>query len=91
MPLAHVLDVNAVTEDHPGGPRLVANWTWAGDLLPDHVAHDIARTWFRALEALVRHAQCPGAGGYSPSDLLVPLAQEEIDELEDELSDWGAL
>ena len=36
-----------------------------------------------ALEALVRHAQAPGAGGRSPSDLpLLGLSQAEIEQLE---------
>ena len=44
---------------------------------------DLARTWFRALEALVRHAGQAGAGGRSPSDLaLVALTQAEIERLE---------
>ena len=39
--------------------------------------------WFRALEALVRHVEQPGAGGRSPSDLpLVALSQGEIERLE---------
>ena len=44
---------------------------------------DLAQSWFRALEALVRHAAQPGAGGRSPSDLpLVALSQAEIERLE---------
>ena len=44
---------------------------------------DLAERWFRALEALVRHASAPGAGGRSPSDLrLVALTQGEIERLE---------
>ena len=43
----------------------------------------LATGWFRALEALVRHAARPGAGGRSPSDLpLVELSQGEIEALE---------
>ena len=44
---------------------------------------DLAESWFRALEALVRHAAQPGAGGRTPSDLpLVALTQGEIERLE---------
>ena len=91
MPLPHVLDVNAVIEDGPAGSRLVANWTWASELLSDHDANDIADSWFRALTALATHAAHPGAGGYSPSDLIVSLTQDEIAEIEEGMSDLGDL
>ncbi|MBL3671826.1 hypothetical protein JL475_39535, partial [Streptomyces sp. M2CJ-2] len=32
MRLSHVLDLNAVTQDHADGPRLVAGWSWPGAL-----------------------------------------------------------
>ncbi|MBD0695343.1 non-ribosomal peptide synthetase, partial [Streptomyces sp. CBMA123] len=90
MPLPHVLDVNAVTEDGPDGPRLSARWTWAGQALAQADAEDLAEGWFAALRALVRHTREPGAGGWTPSDLdLVALSQDEIDEFEDEMDDWG--
>ena len=39
--------------------------------------------WFGALKALVAHAERPGSGGRSPSDLpLVALSQAEIEGLE---------
>ncbi len=56
MPLRHVLAVTPVTEDRPGGPCLVADWLWAGELFADADAEDIARTWFRALRTLVIHS-----------------------------------
>ncbi|MEU7254865.1 amino acid adenylation domain-containing protein [Streptomyces rimosus] len=90
MPLQHVLEVTPVTEDRPDGPHLVADWLWAGEILPDEDARDIARTWFRALELLVTHAARPGAGGRVPSDLpLVSVTQDELDAYEAELSGPG--
>ncbi|MEU4119327.1 amino acid adenylation domain-containing protein [Kitasatospora sp. NPDC028055] len=90
MPLPHVLDVNAVTEDGPDGPRLSARWTWAGQALAQADAEAVADGWFTALRALVKHTREPGAGGWTPSDLdLVALSQDEIDEFEDEMNDWG--
>ncbi|MEV4434132.1 amino acid adenylation domain-containing protein [Streptomyces sp. NPDC049585] len=84
MALPHALDVTATAVTHPDGPRLVANWIWAQELFTDDDIRDLALGWFRALEALVAHAERPeGAGGLSPSDLtLVTLGQEEIDGLE---------
>ena len=83
MPLAHVIEINALTLDGADGSRLTANWTWAGALLEEAAVRDLAETWFRALTALVRHAEQPGAGGRTPSDLaLVDLTQGEIEQLE---------
>ena len=33
MPLAHLIEINALTLDGADGPRLSANWTWAAALL----------------------------------------------------------
>jgi len=83
MPLAHAIELNALTVDTGEGPTLTAIWSWAPALLSDHDAGDLAERWFRMLEALVRHAEQPGAGGRSPSDLpLVGLSQREIERLE---------
>ncbi|MFJ5673677.1 amino acid adenylation domain-containing protein [Streptomyces sp. NPDC093097] len=85
MPLAHALEVNAVTQDLPGGPQLRATWSWAGGILPEADVRELAELWFAALDALTAHTQGTGAGGHSPSDLSLGLSQEEIDELEAEL------
>jgi non-ribosomal peptide synthase protein (TIGR01720 family) len=83
MPLAHGLEVNAITLDGADGARLRATWTWAPALLTEAEVRDLAGGWFQALEALVRHAAQPGAGGRTPSDLpLVTLSQAEIERLE---------
>lgn len=83
MPVAVPLVVNAVTEVGPGGPRLTAHWMYAGNLLADAEVRDLARRWSEALDALVRHAAGPGAGGRTPSDLsLVSLDQAQLDALE---------
>ena len=68
---------------HPDGATLSATWSWAPALLSDAEVRDLAQGWFAALEALVRHAAQPGAGGRSPCDLpLVALSQSEIERLE---------
>ncbi|MBB5954040.1 amino acid adenylation domain-containing protein/non-ribosomal peptide synthase protein (TIGR01720 family) [Saccharothrix tamanrassetensis] len=85
MPLRHAIAVTPVTEDTAAGPHLVADWLWADGLLSDGDVADIARTWFRALEAFVEHACLPGAGGHSPSDFdLVALTEREIADIERE-------
>ncbi|MEV7130823.1 amino acid adenylation domain-containing protein [Streptomyces sp. NPDC093260] len=84
MPLPHALDLTATAVAYPEGPRLVAHWIWAGELFADDDVRDLADGWFRALKALVEHAERAGtAGGLTPSDLtLVSLGQDEIDRLE---------
>ncbi|GKQ38415.1 hypothetical protein ALMP_49470 [Streptomyces sp. A012304] len=82
MPLGYTLELNAATVDHPDGPRLTASWTWSGELLTEAEVREIARLWFAALQALTAHAERPGAGGLTPSDLpLVNVTQAEIDRL----------
>ncbi|MEU3223348.1 amino acid adenylation domain-containing protein [Streptomyces sp. NPDC006976] len=87
MPVHHVLDINAHTEDLPDGPRLVARWTWPSDLLKEEDVGALADAFTRALRAIAEHAEQPGAGGYTPSDLpLVSLSQNQIDRLQNK---WG--
>ncbi|MEE4419930.1 amino acid adenylation domain-containing protein [Streptomyces bugieae] len=82
MPLRHPLAVTAVTEDLGTGPRLAADWLWADGVLTAADVEEIARGWFEALRAVVRHLALPDAGGPSPSDFpLVTLTQEETDAL----------
>ncbi|MBB1243606.1 amino acid adenylation domain-containing protein [Streptomyces durbertensis] len=83
MPLAHAVEVNALTLDGADGPRLRATWSWPGTLLDERTVRDLGEGWFRALEALTAHAADPDAGGHTPSDLaLVSLSQAQIDRLE---------
>ncbi|WP_125516084.1 non-ribosomal peptide synthetase [Streptomyces sp. WAC 01529] len=82
-PLAHAIDVNAMTQDLPDGPRLVADVSWAGELFGEEEIRELGEHWLTALTALVAHVERPESGGYSPSDLtLVPLTQREIDAVE---------
>ncbi|OSC76786.1 non-ribosomal peptide synthetase [Streptomyces sp. BF-3] len=83
MPLAYALELNAAAVDYPEGPRLVASWTWSGELLGEDEVERVARYWFEALEALAVHAARPDAGGLTPSDLpLVNVDQAGIDRIE---------
>ncbi|SEC91104.1 non-ribosomal peptide synthase domain TIGR01720/amino acid adenylation domain-containing protein [Streptomyces sp. 3213] len=56
QPMSHALTLNALTENRPEGPRLSAHWAYAAELLTEERVQDLARTWFRALEAVVRRA-----------------------------------
>ncbi|MFB9903358.1 non-ribosomal peptide synthase/polyketide synthase [Allokutzneria oryzae] len=83
MPLGLVLELDAVTEDDANGPRLVATWTWAGEILSEKDVRELADGWFTALEALSSLARQPELGGLTPSDLpLVSLSQNDIESLE---------
>ncbi|MGK4582313.1 amino acid adenylation domain-containing protein [Kitasatospora sp. HPMI-4] len=83
MPLAHALELNALTEDGPQGPELVATWTWAQGVLPERRVRELAESWFAVLRRLVEHTGRPGAGGRTPSDVpLAELTQDEVELLE---------
>ncbi|WP_449066339.1 condensation domain-containing protein, partial [Planomonospora algeriensis] len=87
LALPHALEVNALTLDAPGGPRLRATWSWAARLYREEQVRELAETWFAALTGLSRHT----GGGLTPSDLLVPISQEEIDAFAAELdAEWSA-
>jgi non-ribosomal peptide synthase protein (TIGR01720 family) len=84
MPMAHVLEINAVTHDRPEGPELGVTWTWPDGVLTGEDVRDLAEAWFEALAGLVAHVDggVEDTGGFTPSDLLVSLDQSEIDKLE---------
>lgn len=85
MPAAYVLEINALTKDRPEGPELSASWSWPDGVLREEAVAALAEGWFDALDALVEHAEKPGAGGYTPSDLpYITLTQDDIAEFEEE-------
>ncbi|MFD0427002.1 hypothetical protein, partial [Streptomyces parvus] len=50
--------------------------------------HDLAHTWFKALETLATHARTPDTGGHTPSDLpYVTLTQDDLDQFQEELDE----
>ncbi|MFE2322531.1 amino acid adenylation domain-containing protein [Streptomyces sp. NPDC059385] len=86
-PLRQPLDLVALTEDRPGGPVLVAEWTWPSGLLAEGAVREIAEGWFAALGALAAHASHPGSGGRIAAEFpLVDVEQREVDAWERELS-----
>ncbi|MGH8931557.1 MAG: amino acid adenylation domain-containing protein [Egibacteraceae bacterium] len=83
MRLPYPLQIDAITHDTPGGPRLSATWTWAREALTERDVTELAEHWTVALRALTAYAQTPGAGGLTPSDLtILALDQDEIDIVE---------
>ncbi|MBX7554903.1 AMP-binding protein, partial [Streptomyces sp. tea 10] len=79
-PLTHALAVNAMTEDHPDGPRLLLVWSWPQTLLREADVREISSCFSRAVRALAAHAGRRDIGGLTPSDLsLVRLSQDELD------------
>jgi non-ribosomal peptide synthase protein (TIGR01720 family) len=85
MPLRHLIEVNAMTHDGEQGPELMASWSWAGGLLDEDDVRELAEAWFRALRALVQHAERSDTGGFTPSDVpWAMLSQGDIDLLEAE-------
>ncbi|EWS95122.1 non-ribosomal peptide synthetase [Streptomyces filamentosus] len=88
LPLAHPLELNALTQDTPQGRHLIAHWTWAEDIFSEQDIHDLAHTWFKALETLATHARTPDTGGHTPSDLpYVTLTQDDLDQFQEELDE----
>ncbi|MEU8975768.1 amino acid adenylation domain-containing protein [Streptomyces monashensis] len=75
------LAVRTAVVDTPQGPRLEAVFTGSGDVLTAARTRELADLWGRALDALSRHAVRTGAGGLTPSDVLVPgVTQQELDD-----------
>ena len=82
MPLAHTVELNAVTLDTEAGPHLQANWTWAVSVLDGAQIDELSRLWFEALAGICAYV-CGGGGGLTPSDLApARLTQQQIDQLE---------
>ncbi|MFE3515084.1 amino acid adenylation domain-containing protein [Streptomyces sp. NPDC059166] len=78
MPLGHTIEVDALIEDSPDGPVLVANWTWAGQVLDPDDATALAEGWFSALRTLAERA---GELTVSPGSERPALLTEAFDPL----------
>ena len=59
MPLAHALEIDALTLDTAAGPELRATWSWAPALLSEDTVRELAEGWFTMLGALATHAAEP--------------------------------
>ncbi|PPK63651.1 non-ribosomal peptide synthetase [Actinokineospora auranticolor] len=80
LPADHALQVDVTTVD---GLELRFDWTFPDALFDERDVRDLAVCVAGALRALADHGAESGAGGLTPSDLLIPgLAQEQIDRFE---------
>ncbi|MDI1461646.1 non-ribosomal peptide synthase/polyketide synthase [Catellatospora sp. KI3] len=80
LPLARVVEVNAVAVDTAEGPVLRARFSWAGNLLTADRVAELARGWTDTLTAI---AADPGVAGHTPSDFpLAALTQADVTELD---------
>jgi non-ribosomal peptide synthase protein (TIGR01720 family) len=83
QPLPHAIDLNALVQDGPDGPRLCANWSWAGALLDEAEVRAFAEAWFDALRRIADFAAAADAATLTPSDVpMVALDQSDIELLE---------
>ena len=90
QPMRHALSVEAVTLDGTGGPELTVTWAWPEGLFAEAEIAALADAWITALAGIAASAKTPLASGRTPSELtLVSLSQDELDDLEGELSAPG--
>ncbi|MFC9557915.1 amino acid adenylation domain-containing protein, partial [Rhodococcus sp. NPDC056960] len=84
MPAMAEVDINAMVTDGPDGPRLGAVFGSPAGVLSRDDVQELADLWCDAVCALARHANAPGAGGLTPSDVpLVSVSQRDIEAWED--------
>ncbi|MCS0634799.1 amino acid adenylation domain-containing protein [Streptomyces sp. LP05-1] len=71
LPMAHALEINAVTRDTPDGPVLGTRFTWAPAALDDSAARALADRWLAALTGLAT-GDSPGAADPGPGPRETP-------------------
>ncbi|QCW27256.1 amino acid adenylation domain-containing protein [Lysobacter enzymogenes] len=92
LPIAHAIELNALTQDRDDGPEFVATWSWPRALFSQEQIEDLAQTFARALRALAALAADAHSGGLSPSDVaLAALDQDRIERLERDYRDAGGV
>ncbi|MEV0251252.1 amino acid adenylation domain-containing protein [Nocardia sp. NPDC050712] len=89
LPVGAVIDINAIVADTADGPRMEANFRYAGEILGAAEVRELADEWSAALAAFAEHARHPAAGGLTPSD--VPLARVTQGELDRWRQDYPGL
>ncbi|MEV4749528.1 amino acid adenylation domain-containing protein, partial [Streptosporangium sp. NPDC049248] len=78
-PLRHGIQIDAIAL----GDVLRVTWTWDPTRHADNRIAELATAWSEALTGISRHV----GGGLTPSDVAVPLTQDDLDELGPGLQD----
>ena len=82
-PLAHALELNAITTTEPDGPRLKAQWTWAPAIVADEWVEQVVETWEAVLSHIAALAAAVPVARLTPSDVrLVAVTQADVDAVE---------
>ncbi|MEE1798373.1 amino acid adenylation domain-containing protein [Streptomyces sp. JV176] len=71
LAMSHTVALDTVITDHADGPRLVAHWSWPGELLAEARIADLGQRWFDVLAALAHRGRARATGALP----LPPLAQ----------------
>ncbi|MEU6088790.1 amino acid adenylation domain-containing protein [Streptomyces sp. NPDC047085] len=80
MPVMSTLEINALVTD---SGQLTARVGFPTGVLSREEVQELADLWETALTGLARHAGRPGAGGLTPSDvLLTPVRQRDLEAWE---------
>ncbi|MFG2882787.1 amino acid adenylation domain-containing protein [Streptomyces sp. NPDC048297] len=80
MPVMSTLEINALVTD---SGRLTARVGFPAGVLSREDVQELADLWESALTGLARHVSRPGAGGLTPSDvLLTPVRQRDLEAWE---------
>uniref|UniRef100_UPI0035711F9B amino acid adenylation domain-containing protein n=1 Tax=Streptomyces longispororuber TaxID=68230 RepID=UPI0035711F9B len=83
MPALAAVQINSMVVDTPHGPCLDAEFEFATGAVTRSRVAELAELWAGALGGLARHAEGPGAGGLTPSDVpLTPVRQRDIEAWE---------
>ncbi|OZF39998.1 hypothetical protein CH296_01470 [Rhodococcus sp. 14-2496-1d] len=77
------VDINAIVLDTDDGGVLSASFAFPTGAVTEATVERLAQLWSDALTALAAHAEAPGSGGLTPSDVpLVRLSQSDISSFE---------
>ncbi|UED83919.1 non-ribosomal peptide synthetase [Streptomyces profundus] len=86
LPLAHLVELDAVVGQGPDGPRLLASWSYAAGALDEAGVRELAGLWSSALDALVAHTRTGAVAAPSAADFpLVELSDDQLQAFEGEL------
>jgi non-ribosomal peptide synthase protein (TIGR01720 family) len=84
----HALELDVVASGSAHAAVLTTTWTWLPGVFCEQSVRDLADRLSSAFDALVVHADRPGAGGHTPSDFpLVSLTQQQVDDFEEQWRD----